>query len=257
VVPSELGLVTVKETDLQHNSSASHLEKLWQHHDAKEHGILELMYTVVRDPIYERRREEAIVILQVMRHRLARAGIATAALFYDIINAFRSLAWPTLDTSLAGARNGLVSRRHREAICIIADLCGKHGAFRIGSGNRQGDRPAAQQFGIAFGKLWLRHDAKEHGILELLYSVVCDPISGQRVYLGSLLFADDAVKLFPFYAPSGAATNLIRRLCLLRNFLAPHGLALSDDKLQLLPLWPGRGGSIRLRRFVDALQGSA
>lgn len=82
---------------------------------------------------------------------------------FDVANAFPSIRWESLEKRTlkdrAPSDQRILQLRHRRALCAIIDFLDQVAIFKLGSGNRQGDGPAAQQFAQAFLKLvqaWLK-----------------------------------------------------------------------------------------------------
>ncbi|CAE8633099.1 unnamed protein product [Polarella glacialis] len=204
-----------------------------------------------------RRREEVGMLLRALQYRLGKNKCSLLLCSFDVANAFPSIDWNALDSkplkSFNPADRALLSRRYRNALCLVTDSSLNAGVFRPLTDNRQGDGPAAQQFARAFEAIIKKWSKDLFTLSELSMLAARDPWSKIPVFLGSLLFADDLLKIIPVVLPVGALNRCLQLITTLRTELQQHKMDLNLDKLQLLASWVGPGSARNRRDFLDLL----
>ncbi|CAE8588820.1 unnamed protein product [Polarella glacialis] len=190
-----------------------------------------------------RTREEASIIARVLSYRLCQSKHSVVWLMFDVSNAFPSMSWSWLDRSplvkFSESDRHFLSQRRRQANCVVWDGSQNVIVCRAGSGNRQGDSPAAQQFALAFDRLvqlWAkRTSAPDRNLLVARSTWTHDP-----VFLGSIVFADDVLRLVPVSDFSTAAATCSEMAASFRKYLRAAGMDMSLPKLQVLCCWAGK-----------------
>lgn len=205
-------------------------------------------------------RIEAAITIRVLQYRLAAAGLITLMLLFDVSNAFPSIAWTALEKRFSREfqvnDQRILQLRHQRAICAIVDYLDRIGVFRLGSGNRQGDGPAAQQFALAFQKIVQNWSRRTHNVLDANFFVAKSPWTQTQVFLNSFLFADDLLRIA--VVPNDAQPVAICQslISTLQQFLDPASLALNSDKLLLLLSSAGPASAHAFEHHFNALASS-
>ena len=118
-----------------------------------------------------KQREFAVLHMRVARWRVLRINFGILSVFWDMTNAFPSMAQGPLDQVVFNCvpdpiHSWLLQGRHRRAIMVLKDSAGEAVAMRLLPGDRQGDVPTAQSFILAFDPALDQLNHALHSILD-------------------------------------------------------------------------------------------
>lgn len=173
-----------------------------------------------------------------MQYRWAKAGLSLLGCFYDQSNAFNSMEWKYLERTFlpkfSPSDRRYLQLRNRRSLCILGDALGRAIIYIAGTGTRQGDTPAAQEFAIAFHKLVRAFDHSEYNALESAYFALTCPITKTHTFLGSTTWADDLLKWKILTSNLCVEHEATRVSDVFSRILEPAGMALNPKQLSSL-----------------------
>lgn len=207
-----------------------------------------------------RRREEAVMLNRVLQYRLLQAGISCFAALWDQSNAFNSIKWEALETApmkrLGQSDKYFLQLRNRRSLCLQTDNHNTALVYLVGTGTRQGDTPATQEFSSAFQRVTQQFDKQQYNVLESMYFVARHPWIQRSIFLASSLWADDFLRwriLLNNGNEKAACDQLDAKF---KQAVNSVGLDLNPKKTQFLVCFAGTNASSRERSFRIAINGT-
>jgi hypothetical protein len=179
-----------------------------------------------------------VLHLKLLRWRARKAGRGSVVCFYDEINAFPSMSWPSVHkaTCLTACDDdaALLVQRYEQALGIINDADGHSLLYRTQRGDRQGDGPASQRYILAQDPSLRRWTQLTTGHNERHRLERYDAWSEEWMCEVHTLYVDDMARM----GTCKDYREAYRKFCgwkdSLLMYTSPHGLHQSDAKLQIL-----------------------
>jgi hypothetical protein len=192
-----------------------------------------------------RRREQAVLLMRLLRWRLHRLNLCSISAFWDMSNAFPSMAWGRLDAAVdecASLVDGWFQKtRYRRDVVLVQGPESMITAVRAFSGDRQGDVSAPQKFVLAFDPAVEDFDIRARNWADELFLTLCEPCTNLISSSSLVRFADDVARLGCCFLPQGALDRIRFWNDELQKVLAPCQIAQNINKQQLLIEWGGKG----------------
>ena len=183
-------------------------------------------------------RAHAIMTIRLQRWRYSMQGVHSVAAFFDEVNAFPSVDWPSLDNATCeGAQQAdrrLLMQRYRNAVAILADSEGAVGAFRAACGDRQGDAGAAQRYVLATDPALATWHDDTATLLELGAGACEDPWSERMIQPRHAQYADDTARVGAALTVKGLVTRVTSWNETMPQYTEPMGIAQNAGKQQLV-----------------------
>jgi hypothetical protein len=208
--------------------------------------------------IVKRRREEAVLVIRVLKWRLRQLKLGSLSCFWDLSNAFPSMAYDQIDDAVdrsAPQHEGwFLKQRYRRCIMIIRGPDGIITAMRALTGDRQGDVAAPLKFVITLDPHIDGFEKKVTSALNEIYMSYIEPCTGFSSTSSTVSFADDIARIGCCLTSSGANELKHQWNNALQEQLTPCQIAQNASKLQVLVEWSGKASKQKACSTHDLCQ---